>query len=185
MKKKPAAPPVRRTWLFALAVTGGVCAYILGIFLPGHRATAQLRSQFQAQQKFVEDCQRQQAEIAKHEQELDRTEDYIQQWRAAAPTESRLANVFVNITRQGNEAGVEIVRFEPQPAEQMKLLKRVPLEIACDGDYGQVFDFIARLESLDADCWIEALQIDPLAGSQRLRCELKLALFAGRPDNSD
>ena len=185
MKKKPAAPPVKRTWLFALAVTGGVCAYILGLFLPGHRATAELRHQFETQRKFVEDCARLESEVNKQQQRLDQTEDFTHKWREEAPTEAHLANVFVDITRHGGEAGVEVVRFEPQPPERMKLLKRIPLEIACEGDYRQVFDFIARLESLPADCWIEALQIDPLAGSQRLRCELRLVLFADRPNDSD
>jgi Tfp pilus assembly protein PilO len=185
MKHKPTTPPAKRTWLFALAITGGVCAYILGVFLPGQRATAELRREFEKQREFVEDCARLGEQIAAQQQELDRTLDYTDTWRDAAPSEARLAHVFVSITRHGSDAGIEIVRFEPQTADHMTLLKRVPLEIAFDGDYRQIFDFIARLETLDSDFWIESLRVDPLAGSQRLRCELRLVFFADRSNNSD
>lgn len=185
MKQKSSPPPVKRTWMFALAVTGSICAYIVGIFLPGHRATGALRRELEKQREFVENCARLGEQITTQQSELDRTLDYTDTWRDAAPTEARLAHVFVSITRHGSDAGIEIVRFEPQTADHMTLLKRVPLEIDCDGDYRQIFDFITRLETLESDCWIEALKVDPLAGSQRLRCELRMVFFADRSNISD
>lgn len=184
--KKKASPNPKRTWVFALSVTAGVAGYVFLIFLPGERATAQLRQQFEDQKHYIIQCGALDAKIIEVERELNRTDSFIAAWEEASPHEARLAHVFVDITRHADKAGASIVRFEPQPAEELALLKRVPVEMALEGTFSQIYSFLARLESLEPDFWIDSLEIEPVSSeSGRLRCELRLALFAGRPEISN
>src|SRR5690606_18189495 len=107
-------------------------------------------------------------------------------WHQSSSSEERLAHVFVSMTEHANQAETEIMRFEPQVAETLNYLRRVPVEMALEGTFAQLSTFLSRLETLDAEFWIERLQIEPvLATPGRLRCELRLSLFAGVPEISD
>ena len=185
-KTKTTSKSPKRTWVFALSVTAGVAGYVFLIFLPGERATAQLRQQFEDQEHYIIQCGALDARIIEVERELARTDGFIAAWEAASPHEARLAHVFVDITRHADKAGAAIVRFEPQPAEELALLKRVPVEMALEGSFSQIYGFLARLESLEPDFWVDRLELEPVsANSGRLRCELRLALFAARREISD
>jgi Tfp pilus assembly protein PilO len=185
MSKTITAPP-QRTWIFCVAVAAGVLAYVLLIFMPGQRATAELRKQLIEQQQYVLQSVRLDAQIAQVEKELGQARDFTSHWHAASPTEERLAHEFLKITEHANRSGAMLVRFEPQPVESLDYLRRVPLELALEGSFSQVFDFLSRIESLDAEFWINRLQLDPVPATKgRLRCELQLVLFAGQPKDSD
>lgn len=183
---KAKVPPPKRTWVFALAVTAAVAGYVLLFFFPGQRATANLRRELEEQLQFVKNCEALPAQIAATHAELARTREFVHAWKHSAPTEHRLAHLFVDITRRAEVSQTQIVRFDPQPVDKMARLDRIPLELACEGTFAALFQFLKGLEELDADVWIELLDCQPVAvGSSRLRCELRLSLFADQPENSD
>lgn len=178
-KAKPA-------WLLAVAAGAAVVAYVLLVFVPGERARAALNDELDQKHQFVIDCHNTEAQIAEAETELQRTQSFIAAWHASSPSEARLAHVFVDITRHAESAGVDIVRFEPHGIERMEFLERVPVEMACEGNFLQLFTFLGNLESLSPDFWITQMKIDTVAtGGERLRCELSLAFFADRREISD
>jgi Tfp pilus assembly protein PilO len=182
--KKPSPP--KRSWLFAAAVVAGVVGYVVFLFLPGQRATAELRRELEDKQRFVTTNANVDAQIAHVDRELNRTLEFTKAWRAEAPTEARIAQVFVQITRHSEQAHVEIVRFEPQPIARMEHLEKAPIDMACEGTFAQIHDFLGHLESLKADFWITRMHCEPVtAGLPRLRCELSLTFFADRRKNSD
>lgn len=184
--KKTASPKTKPGWLFALAIGATVCGYVLLVFLPSQKATAEMQSQLQQQREYVMDCQQLDAQIAHIERELTRTRHFSDAWHQSSSSEERLAHVFVDMTEHANQAATEIMRFEPQAAETLHYLRRVPVEMALEGTFAQLSTFLARLETLDAEFWIERMQVEPvLATPGRLRCELRLLLFAGVPEISD
>lgn len=185
MKTTIKASP-KNSWLFALIVSAAVACYVFLVFLPGQRATAELRQQFTQQQQYVMQSTKLGPQIAELEKELRRTHAFIRAWHADSPSEERLAHVFVAITEHANRAGADIVRFEPQAAEQLEYLRKVPLELAVEGSFTQLFTLVGALESLQAEFWIESLDMQPVPATPgRLRCELRLALFAGGTEISD
>lgn len=176
----------KQSYVFALVVTAAVACYVFFVFMPGQRATAELRQQFVQQLDFVRQTGQLGPKIQQLEQDLARTHGFIHAWHQAAPSEERLAHIFVKITEHANSAGVDIVRFEPQPAEQLDYLRRVPVEMAAEGTFHQLFALMGRLESLESEFWIETLDVRPVQSTPgRLRCELRLALFAGQAEISD
>jgi Tfp pilus assembly protein PilO len=188
MKKSTpaAAPKPSRAWMILGIVLASACAYLLLIFVPGQRATAALRAEHERQQQFVLSSGALDAKIAAAEAELAQAEAFRDAWHEASSSEARLAHVFVRLTEHADAAGAEIMRFEPQGGETFDYLRRVPVEMALEGSFHQIFDFVHRIETLDAVVWIEGLRIEPLAADpRRVRCELKLALFAGAREISD
>ncbi|HTN74867.1 MAG TPA: type 4a pilus biogenesis protein PilO [Pirellulaceae bacterium] len=184
MKKTPQRP--KRTWLFAVLVAAGVAGYVILVFLPGERATAALREEAEQKLAYVADSGAIREKIAVAEAELAHTNEFISAWREAAPNEHRLAKVFVDLTEHAEGAGADIVRFEPQPIDRMDALERIPVSIACEGSFAQLFTFLSNLESLEPDFWITELKFEPVVqGVNRLRCELNLAFFADRREISD
>lgn len=176
----------KNSWVFALVVGAAVAGYVFLVFLPGQRATAELRQQFTQQQEYVLQCGQLGPKIAGLERELKHTRAFNKAWHASAPSEERLAHVFVAITEHANRSGANIVRFEPQPAEQLEYLQRVPVEMAVEGSFAQLFALIGRLESMQAEFWIDSFDVQAVPATPgRLRCELRLALFAGGTEISD
>jgi hypothetical protein len=54
------------------------------------------------------------------------------------------------------------------------------------GAFPEVFDFVRRLENLEAPIWVEELSLEPTSeNSKVLQCELKMAVFAARNNISD
>ena len=176
----------KRPWLFTALVGACVLAYVFAMFLPSRRATAAIRQEMEKQRTFIMAHSTDTAKIAAAERELAATIKFIETWRASAPHEARLAQVFGEITRDADETGVQIVRFEPQPVEHLERLQRIPVQMALEGSFDQIFAFLRQVEAIDVDFWITTLQVEPVtAGSPRLRCELHLAFFAGRREISD
>jgi Tfp pilus assembly protein PilO len=185
MKKNLKTAP-SRSWLFPVAVISGVAGYLFLVFLPGQRATAELREQFKQQQQYLLESTMLEPKIHQAESELAKTKRYRDAWHNSAPSEERVAHVHVDITEKANQSGAEIVRFEPQPAETSAYLRRLPLELALEGTFHQLFAFLAQLERLDAEFWIDSMHIESVPSTPgRLRCELRLALFAAERKISD
>jgi Tfp pilus assembly protein PilO len=189
---KPAPTPVnqkkqtRRAWLLSAVVVGGVLAYVFLIFLPGRRATAALRLELDQKRQYVLLHAGTASKIAAAEDELKRANQFIQAWHNTAPTEARIAQVFGEITRHADAAAVQIVRFEPLAVEKLAHLHRIPVSMAYEGSFEQIFAFLAKLETLPTDFWVVDLELAPVtAGSPSLRCELTLAFFAGHNEISD
>jgi Tfp pilus assembly protein PilO len=186
MKKISTSATAKRPYVFALAVTAGVAGYVFFFFVPGQRATAELRRELVSQKDYVLQSGEFSLKITELEKELERTKKFTHAWHAASPNDERLAHVFVKITEHANAANADIARFEPQPAEPLAYVRRVPLELAIEGNFLGIFEFIKRLETLDSELWIERMQFEPVpATAGRLRCELQLALFAGATEISD
>src|SRR5687768_619542 len=116
---KKSAPP-KRNWLFILGVGGAVLGYVFALFLPGQHATAELRADLGKKRDFVVGSAQVGSQIAHLEKDLKRTKAFIKDWSAAAPTDARIAHVFVRITESAEQTGAEIVRFEPQPVAKME-----------------------------------------------------------------
>lgn len=185
MKTTIRAAP-KRAWVFGIVVTAAVACYMFLVFLPGQRATAELREQFTQQLQYVQQCGQLGPKIASLERDLKQVRQFNRSWHAASPSEERLAHLFVTITEHANAARADIVRFEPQPAEQLDYVRRVPVEIALEGSFTQLYEFLARLESLPAEFWIDRLDLQTIDASPgRLRCELRMELFAGQSEISD
>lgn len=185
MAPRPKPPPKSKNWIVTSFLAAGALTYIFGLFVPKQEAIAQARARVREMQQEIIQSARLQSVIHQMQEELADTRQSAQEWRDTAPSARQLGELFGQITRHANEAGVSIQRFTPRPVLDLNLLHEIPVTLAVEGEFRSIFDLVRRLETLPGAVWIERIQMQPADGSQRLQCELALAIFADQAGNSD
>jgi Tfp pilus assembly protein PilO len=178
-----------------LLLGGGAMVYAFAIFLPTQRSTALLQAEIDANQDFIHRAETTAGTLAAVEQQLQAARGFAQDWHASAPQAAHLAPMLGAITRCATEAGVMGLHFDPRPAQPLAAVSRVPLVLACDGTYEQIFELLRKLEALPQSIWIEDLRMGNAAASeaaaseseneQSVHCELTLVVFADNRKESD
>lgn len=84
---------------------------------------------------------------------LEREFEYLhRQWAVAQkllPEENEISPLLRRITAAGTQAGLEFVRFEPQPAVGHGFYTENPIQVELEGGYHQVGSFVSQLANLD------------------------------------
>ncbi len=176
----------QRSW--AVTAISGILtlAYLYFLFLPIQKDIAAKRDEVQTKQDFIVQANGLTEPIKQTLRQLDRARLYEEQWRDTAPREGRLAELFGTITDQITTAGTETRRFDPQPVTKMGTVWRIPVGVACLGNFSEIFEMLRRIESLPMSIWISDMTIKPEGeNSEILVCEVNLAVFADNRNNSD
>jgi Tfp pilus assembly protein PilO len=180
-----------------LLLGGGAMAYAFAVFLPTQRSTALLQAEIDANQDYIHQAESTTGAFAAVEQQLRDARGFAHQWQASAPQAAHLAPMLGAITRCATEARVTGLQFDPRPAQPLAAISRVPLVLACDGAYEQIFQLLRKLEALPQTVWIDDLRIavasdgNAAAASgaredkQSVHCELTLVVFADNRKESD
>lgn len=178
-----------------------VC-YLCFFFLPKQKAIAKLRTQLADQNAYLQSTGAVAVGLAKTEAEVADVQKFVTQWKEKAPTEKKLASLFGEIARRAKTARVSMARFDPQPVVNRRALTEVPLNVAVEGDFAEIFAFLRMLESMPVALWVRQMRIEAAGGgspdrsderdprmqriaSKSLTCELTLVIFADRADFSD
>jgi hypothetical protein len=172
--------------ILVLSAAALAALYALLVFLPTERGIGALASQLAASERLVErgELIGPAADITR--QELAKTQAYIEAWEESAPSEARLPELFGRIHVLAQQSGATATQFDPQPALPYATIRRIPVDVACVGSFGQICRFLEGLERLDQTIWIESLRMEASGeDSQDVRCDLILGVFADNQDNSD
>ena len=165
---------------------GAVLTYAFFVFLPTQKSIRQLDGEMRQKQTEVYQAEQLMATTVKTQRELAETKDFIGKWRDKAPGAKKLTGLFAQVTQGARESGVKTVRFDPQAQQRYETIDKLPLEMEVRGAFPQVFDFVRRLEDLEAPIWVEEVSLEPVSeNSEDLQCELKMAVLAARTDISD
>jgi Tfp pilus assembly protein PilO len=174
-----------RNLLAILLFSGGAVAYALLLFLPMQAKTATLRSELATQREFVTQAISLNDSMAAVDKELHATRDFAAAWREASPPAAQLAPTFGAITRCAADAGVEVLRFDPQPTAALETVTRAPLSISCSGKFHEVLYFLELLESLPQTIWVNDMLLSAeQTASGGTTCELSLVVFADNREGS-
>ena len=186
MTAKPLQKVARSRLLITVAMGGAVLAYAFFVFLPTQKSIRQLHDELRQKQTEIYQAEQLIATTVKTERELAETKDFIGKWREKAPGAKEVTGMFAQVTQDARESGVKTVRFDPQALQRYQTVDKLPLEMEVQGAFPQVFDFVRRLEGLEAPIWVEEVNLEPVSeNSEDLQCELKMAVFAARTDISD
>jgi len=176
----------RGNWAIILPLAAGVGLYLWLFFLPGMRATAEIREELRNKQEEVlgqDELRKSEQDI---QQELTATQAFNKAWDAHAPSDPEVAALFGKITEQANLAGVTTTRFEPQAGVDYELFRQVPLQMSVKGTYAEIYALLAGLEQLGQTIWIDNVALDATqTESTTLGCDLQLVVFADSTKNSD
>jgi Tfp pilus assembly protein PilO len=186
MTANPLQKCLRNRLLITIALGGAVLAYAFFVFMPMQESIRRLHDDVRQKQTEIYQSEQLLAAIVATERELADTQDFIRNWRNKASGASGLTGVFAQVTQDAHESGVKTLRFAPQMIQRRETLDELPLEMEVQGPFSKIFDFVHRLETLEASLWVRELSVERASeNSEDLKCELKMAIFAARTDNSN
>jgi Tfp pilus assembly protein PilO len=178
-------PSKPRTLVMTIGLGAAVVAYAFGVFLPGQRATAELRKQLREKRMAIMQADRLLYPIYDAETELSRAKEFLDKSKAAAPAEDEIASVMAEVHRRALATGVEVVRFEPRKPTSLETVNQHPVAVTLEGRFHAVWTFLHKLETLEAPLWISDLRVDPKEGLEdELQLELVLTVFSDKEKNS-
>jgi len=175
-----------QSWPVTLSLCGVAVAYVLFMFLPEQRSIGDVRDEVDTKRQFIAGAQMTDATIEVARKELEKTQDYCRQFANRLPSDAEFSSLLARINLAVKQAGVTTIRFDPQPATEYETLRQTGLSVAVRGSYGEIFDFVRRLETLSEVVWINELRFEaPQQAGQKLTCEVNMGFFVANAKESD
>lgn len=179
----------RRSLIITTVLATAAVAYVVLIFLPKQKAISELQAELIEKQEYILRADQLISALQLTQLELDGASAFVTDWENTAPTKDTL---FGDIESDARAAGVAMPLFDPQTVVEMETVSQVPVVIAIEGSFSEIFDFVARLEARPNTIWMEGLAVQPtepemiwgLFPLERLRCEMTLLIFADKSDFS-
>ena len=179
----PQGPP---GWL----VTGGMACialgYVIVAYFPSQKAMKSMRQQLEEQQQYIMQTDQLFATQTAAGAQLEQTEAWVKQWQQDAPDPQQADRLPSQISQQANQAGVRILRLEPQPVKQHGLVAEYPVLVSVEGSFEGIFNFCKGVEDLPQTIWLQNVNLQrpgELGGS--LRCDLTLTILGDLADKAD
>jgi Tfp pilus assembly protein PilO len=173
------------SWISAVLVVAAAIACAALFLVPGHRQLTQMREELDMKRTFAAQAGTLGTALASTGDELQRTLQYNQAWTKAGPGRLNLSVLYGQISTMGKQAGISTTRFDPDPAQNLSRLCRIPLVIGCTGSFRQTCQFLQGIESLPATLWINKLHMGvDMKNGKVVQTDIDLEIFADNPDIS-
>lgn len=180
-----ARPPHRggnRLLLVLMAV--GTVAFLWLSFWPTNQKIRQLQQQLASHREQVQEALLLPARLDRQRDEVERTTQFVAAWRQAAGNST--ASVFAAVSHAIGQLGAVTTQFVPEPSVQRGYLRETTARLTCQGTLEQIFAALQSLEALPFTLWVDELRLMPDSDDQaKLKCELKLVIFAEKSKLSD
>jgi Tfp pilus assembly protein PilO len=182
---QPKAKRRYNSWFVTVPLLVGTLAFALWFYRPTQAEIADMRAELELKQNALADAASLPLKLQQTNQELKETRAFVAAWRQAAGRQN-LAAVFGELAGIVTASGAKAMKFEPEPAARCHYLKRVPLTLACEGTFPQVYRVLQQLEQMPQSIWIEDLHIThERKDAPIVTCVLKLAMFTGQSNPAD
>jgi Tfp pilus assembly protein PilO len=174
------------SWTVTISLTAAGILYLLFSFLPTARAIKELRDEIRSDEIYITQASSLTVALAQTQTELERTREYTTHWRQRLPTHGTFSAFLGRITKQADVAGAGTTRIEPQPEVELDTLRVVPVVFAAKGSFVEISRLLAGLEGLPERIWLEDVRLAATReAGQKMKCELRLVVFAGNSEISD
>ena len=143
--------------LFLLASM--VAAYVYYVFIPQRDYyKSQKESMLKLEEKYNEQ-QRILANLPRFQQELKMLQLAFEDALKMLPNAREIPNLITSISTNAQEAGLEILLFQPKPEISKDFYAQIPVQMKVTGRYPQIGVFFDKLSKLPRIINIEDLQI--------------------------
>jgi Tfp pilus assembly protein PilO len=170
------------SWIVTLSLAAIAVAYVMLVWLPGHRAIKAMCDQVENKRAFIAQATGLSAALTGAQRELDVTEAAAARWEKAAPGRRDIPALYGKIDALAKNAHLTISRFDPQPFVAYERLQEIPINVSCTGTFAQIYEFLRAVEGLPPTIWVESMRLEKTAqNTKSVQCELNLVVFS---DNS-
>ncbi len=172
--------------MVTLPLAAGAVAYVVLVFLPGQRTTAELRSEIRDKREYLAHAESLGAALVAGEQELRFAREYQRPWRSHAPKWRQISELYGELHRLEKGSGVQTTRFDPRPVVHRESVSEVPVSVDCIGSFASAFTFLHSLESIPVEIWVKRIRLSSLQlDRENIQCAIDLVIFADNCDNLD
>lgn len=172
-------------WIVIVPVVAGTVAFVALVYLPTRQKINDLREQAIEKEDFVQQTDSMAAVFAATTDSLNQAKQYVDHWQIHSPDRAGLYKLFSRINELAKQSGTVTTRFDPKPVIKYDTLQRIPLELGCTGDFEQIYRFLAELEKLPQEIWIEQADLRKEGGLEGdVSCEIRLAIFIDNPEKT-
>ena len=124
--------------------------------------------------------------LAGAEARLEATRQCALAWKQDAPARHETVATYARLAEEAKAAGVTLRRFDPLPSVDRKLVGEHNLQLAWEGSFTQIFDFLRRVEQLPPTIWLRQMNLSSANdGGKTLTGELTLTIFMDLAENAD
>ncbi len=181
--------PNRKSWIIVVVLIAVMVGYVAVSFIPKCHDIAKLRKDLIAKQDFVTLSGPTVAQLLAIETQLTNTAAYNRTWKKHAPQSGEISILLGKIHALARSANVEIDSFDPEPAERLERLRRLPIAVVYSGQLPSVFNFLSDLEKMPQTIWIKSVTIERAAKNEHqlnggtiqtrgfAKCKLDMAIF--------
>jgi len=176
----------RNSWFITVPLVALTAVYGFFYYLPHCDEHQRLIDELTALKASIAEANNIATKISNAEQELEQTQRYVERRQKRLVEEHAVHRLFGRVTEAAHQAGAVINQFDPDSAETLSLLKRIPLSLGCTGTFEQLWTFLNNLERLGATIWVDKLHLTSMGKNREpVQCEADLVLFTRYSDNSN
>lgn len=185
LRNLPLVPKQKGSWLVTFPLIAIALIYLVAWFVPTRKSIAELRVALDSAENLVVSYGQSATQLEPAERRLAATRAYVDEWSARLIDETEIPSAFAVVSDAATAAGVKTARFAPNPPEPSGMLSRVVIDLQVVGTFGQIGEFLGRLEQLDLISWVDAVEIaTDRKNSEELSCGLSIVVFVGREEIS-
>ncbi len=186
MKPRAASLSSAPTWLVMLGLLLAALAYVLLVFVPFQRSIADLSRQLRDKRLHVMQADQLILPLANETQRLAEIRQHTDRWEQHAPDPQELASFYARMSEQARQTDIQLLKFEPQPPRNLQSLRQYAVALSVQGDFEQLFEFLARIERLPQTVWPTHVRVtQPEGGAASLQGEMTLTFFGDLSGSAD
>jgi Tfp pilus assembly protein PilO len=174
-----------KSMLVTILVSGAALAYAFLVFLPMQKSIASLRSKLREQRDYIGAATTADATIADLALRKREAGKIVQRWRDHAPSPHQMSTFIGTVSELADQAGAKAGSITPGDTVKLASLRMHPADLAVEGEFHEIAEFLTRLERRDETIWIGKLNVQPIPSQTKLRCQVSFTVFADNPADSD
>lgn len=132
-----------------LVVLFGAAIWLL--YLPKYDEITELDQKLQALEKKLATAKINAAELEKFQAKMQEAEAQFKIAMRALPEKEEIPSLLTNVSKSGQDVGLEFLLFEPKPENRKEFYAEIPVAMTIRGDYHNLaifFDKVARLSRI-------------------------------------
>ncbi len=132
-----------------LVLLAGAFAWF--IYVPKTEAIEKTEKSVQELSKKLANVKKQARDLEKFEAKFEQVSAQFEEALKILPDSKEIPSLLTNITRLGNEAGLQFLLFNPQNERGRDFYKEIPVSIRVQGSYHDVarfFDTVGRMDRI-------------------------------------
>lgn len=170
--------------VFVLAIVAVTALYFLLIFRPQSNKIQDARDRADSEEQRVRQLELELNRLLALQKDAPALREQAAKFESAMPSDPRLADFILQVQEAANASGIEWVSVSPTPpvAGTVTTVSNITMQMAVNGGYFQVQDFIVRLENLKRAVKVNTLNLGAGPGGlPNLTATLGMQMYVSTP----